>query len=317
MIPTGGAAQYFPFLRGRQNELVAVQQLAAGGRTVDEIVPIIEPVSYRGLGKALHAWNDSQRDLILVVNPRVRLRESVLLDYVRAADELPLMDNRIRAGILLSRSTSLRRIAKLLERYDAYRPVAIHLQAHSRESAVAKLLRRSVRLHVYHQGQTPPGYHDAFDGDHVLLLDGFERRARNGDYPEVSDFESAISTYRRDGFSGFGDFTIVGDTAGKKGGAPPRHVVVHLTYFDSHSRLRVRHLRSRNATDVATARMFRDALEQLPTFLQTVPASTRTPAVREFLTFLAGQHFPGLGPVKGLSILHHAQLLAAHLARRS
>lgn len=305
--------RYFPFLRGRRYELAILRELAAAGRLVDHIVPIVEPVLLDGLRKSVRAWNDRARDLILVVNPRGGMKTSTIAALLSSSDELELSENHIRAGILISRRLSLGKLRKLLDAFDAYRPVAIHLHAHVEESKVARLLTaQKVVTHVISEGTVPPGYSDLFDGTRVLLRDGFEKKARNADYPPLSDFDSPLLTYAKDGYEGFGDFAIIGDH--ESSGGIPRSVAIHLTHRAPQRRLLVRHLVSNTESDVGTARMFLSALEQLPDFLQAAPAGTNTAAVREFLVLLAARHFPGLGRSKCLAARHHIELIGTHLA---
>lgn len=304
--------RYFPFLRGRRYELAILGELAEAGRLADHIVPIVEPVLLAGLRKNVRAWNDRARDLILVVNPRGGMKTSVISDVVSAADELALSDNHVRAGILVSRRLALGKLRKLLDAFDAHRPVAIHLQAHVEESKVVRLLtRQKVLTHVFLEKTVPPGYSDLFAGTRVLLRDGFQKKARNADYPDLSSFDSPLQAYAKDGFGGFGDFTIIGDHEGT--GGIPRSVAIHLTHFAPQRRLLVRHLVSNTKSDVGTARMFLSSLEQLPGFLDGSPAGANTPAVREFLSLLAARHFPGLGRSKCIAARHHIELIATYL----
>ena len=305
--------RYYPFLRGRRYELAILGELAEAGRPADHIVPILEPVLLQGLRKNVRAWNDRTRDLILIVNPRGGMKTSTIADLISMSGELELSENRIRAGILISRRISLDKLRKLLDAFDAYRPVAIHLQAHVEESAIVRLLtRRKVQTHVFAERTVSPGYPDLFSGARILLRDGFQKKARNADYPDLSDFDSPLRSYAKDGYEGFGDFAIIGDHESGRG--IPRSVAIHLTHLAPHKRLQVRHLVSRTKFDVGPARMFLDALEQLPAFLQGAPGGTKTTAVCEFLALLAARHFPNLGRSKCLAARHHIELIAAHLA---
>ena len=63
---------YYPILRGRQNELLAIKELLNASVLSDKIIPIIEPVKLSPtLVNTLTAFTEANRDLILIRNPKV------------------------------------------------------------------------------------------------------------------------------------------------------------------------------------------------------------------------------------------------------
>ena len=62
---------YFPILRGRQNELIAIRELVEEGR-LGSIIPIIEPVKASStLLKSLTSFMENGQECYVVMNPSV------------------------------------------------------------------------------------------------------------------------------------------------------------------------------------------------------------------------------------------------------
>ena len=63
---------YFPYLRGRQFELIALRELLEGERIGENVIPIIEPVKPSStLLKTLESYANKNREIAVVFNPAV------------------------------------------------------------------------------------------------------------------------------------------------------------------------------------------------------------------------------------------------------
>lgn len=63
---------YFPYLRGRQNELLCLRELLETNRLYDTIIPIIEPVRCNSTFFAtLTKFIEADRKIIIIKNPKV------------------------------------------------------------------------------------------------------------------------------------------------------------------------------------------------------------------------------------------------------
>ena len=99
----------------------------------------------------------------------------------------------------------------------------------------------------------------------------------------------------------------IGDSF-SEGGFLPYAVVIHLTYIDVYNKLRIRHFVSdsnQDSTDIGGK--FSEALDKLIKWVNENNLSTQ--AIQEFKDLYRKGHFPGLGSVKKLSIMHHIELL--------
>ena len=60
---------YFPYLRGRQNELLCLRELLDAGKLSSKVIPIIEPVKFSStLFSTLTIFNDMGLLVILILN---------------------------------------------------------------------------------------------------------------------------------------------------------------------------------------------------------------------------------------------------------
>ena len=63
---------YFPYLRGRQFELIALRELVEKGVLSNRITPIIEPVKLSStLVKTIEAYGENSKQLAIITNPNV------------------------------------------------------------------------------------------------------------------------------------------------------------------------------------------------------------------------------------------------------
>ena len=63
---------YFPYLRGKQFELLALRDFATGNHSKEKVVPIIEPVKqqFGGLNTAISTMLDSGLQFAMILNPK-------------------------------------------------------------------------------------------------------------------------------------------------------------------------------------------------------------------------------------------------------
>ena len=63
---------YYPYFRGRQNELLCLRELLESNKLSKNIIPVIEPVHFNStLFITLEKFKNFNRDIILIRNPEV------------------------------------------------------------------------------------------------------------------------------------------------------------------------------------------------------------------------------------------------------
>jgi len=311
---------YYPYFRGKQFDLIAIRDTVA---TLAEhnFVPIIEPVrdNMRALQRALQAICDAGGEAIVVVNPH---------HGDLAEDGGPISDllenvfqefDTITAGVFLNSEATVETALEIYAAHQEHDPVFIHAGfrfASQLSQALGAQLQTS--KHVFFERYCGDLYrnHFATAAHKVLLRDGFARQ-RNADYPPVEKFSELHLTYQGMGMQGFGDFLIVGDEF-TEGGGPAYAVAIHITFIneDDEDVMYVHHFVSDDrTTPTDPAGKFGQALSKLIEHLDTGQSNIyETNAISQFRELFEEEHFPGLGQVKKLSMIHHIETLAEYLS---
>ena len=312
---------YFPYFRGKQYELIAIRE-SAGLFAEANFVPIIEPVkeSLSGLRRAVDAIDEAAAQAVLIVNPGYG-DHAADPQAIHSLFFQDLQEHRtVSVGIALREDVELRDATRLMDAYDERHVTFIHA-GFSEGRRLAEQLRRhggSFR-HVFVEEHCGKLYQRHFRGpERILLRDGFQRRT-NREYPYTEFFSDIHVTYEDEGVDGFGDFLIVGDDYSESGG-PAYAVAIHMTYIDSQrdDEMHIFHFVSdRQDTPTDPAGKFGEALVKLTAEVNRPGTSIiRTSAVDEFVDLNNRGHYPGLGSVKKLSMLHHIQTLASYFGSR-
>lgn len=314
---------YHPYFRGKQYELITIRETAsllkeAGFR------PIIEPVreTLSGLKKALDALVDADGHAIVIVNPHYGdLSEDgeCLTELLR--DEFRDAPDNISAGILLKQSMTVDEAYNCFATHAAHSPTFVHAGFTDAKNLAEKLGKQTKeRRHVFVDRLCGKLYQRHFQGAHrVLLKDGFNRR-KNREYERIEPFSDLHVTFPDEGMDGFGDFLIVGDDYSETGG-PAYAVAIHLTFIDPDldNAMQIYHFVSdRQDTPKDPAGKFAEALATMIKALDSKNSKVlETSAVSEYRELHKDGHFPGLGYVKKLSMIHHIETLADYLKKNS
>lgn len=224
---------YYPYFRGKKNELLVIKENAP--LMGANIVPIIEPVKnspilVSSLKRAIEALIERGVRFVLIANPRCGAfcdGPSPLLNS-EIKGILDHYDNWSVGCVADQRSTreEIKRVLGLGG--DA---TVIH-DGYPNGSGLQEMLSgaRGITGHVFVEEACSSAYRRRFTGTRILVRDGFTQRI-NREYPEVEHFSDLHSTYLQVDMDGFGDFLIVGDEYSDRGG-PAYAVAIHLTYID-------------------------------------------------------------------------------------
>jgi len=313
---------YYPYLRGKQFELVMLREQAENIARWG-FVPIIEPVreNFPALKRALNALVENNCQFILIANPSVGqlvdasgdLREQIF-------DDLLAGYQNFQAGLCLTQTSSIADVHGYFLVSDW--PTAVIHKGFADGRQLAEALgeyEHQLCSHVFVGLQDARLYRRHFAGPmRIIVEDGFNKPVRNADYPPVERFSDLYLTYTDVPGEAFGDFLIVGDDY-SEGGGPAFAVAIHLTYAepDDENQLYIKHyVSTSNESAADTAGKFAEALDKLVSDVNGPGTKVvHTPAVAEFIRLHRNQHFPGLGYIKKLSMQHHMELMAHLLGR--
>lgn len=304
---------YFPILRGRQNELLAIRELQDEGR-LSHVTPIIEPVKASPtLLSVLRQFREAGKELVLVANPRVGSFEKELNQdpgYVeRLKTEVEQSDQLVEMYYCSEREWLTELLCCLPPKRMYY------LETASKDAYCSmRTCEKPFYTIVSAGGQR---LHRIAEGKKIVLESAFKPQSRNADYfDHDSDFlTEELFYFEEEGYFGFSDFSVIGEDY-NEGGFAPVVVALHLAHLGEDGKsLCVRHFVSQKKTasergkrDIAGK--FHEALEALVEWASDHPRLVpKTLALGEMQACYEGERFPGLGVAKKMAIKHHLEMV--------
>lgn len=302
---------YFPILRGKKFELLGLKELSPLLGQSQNVVPVIEPVAASiWLTGALKALVGADAAFCLIVNPQVVRAD---LGALRAArkNAVGSYDKCVPTLYLDSTATPqlVDQFAKAVPGKRAY-----FFLTDPQAPTVAAAAASAPHLALFRNPSVSTALRQQFDpAVCVDVADPFPRKAKNADYAGAPDvfFSEKHLTTPESGHAHFGDYSIVGDHFSEHGGAAYAVAIHHVYQSAQHGNvLRIAHFVSTsNSTTTDRPGKFMQALSKLVKAVPALGAINQTPVVATYQSLHARKHFPELGTVKKLGIMHHVQLM--------
>ena len=304
---------YYPYLRGKQNELILLKEQAEF-ISKSKIIPIIEPVkrNLSPLYRAIEQLDKYNAKYVMVVNPffgDFKEDNSLLVEFLSECKNIII-------GIIITADSSMDYILNLLEKFKNFEIALIHQGFTNGKELSENIIHYNISKHIFVNTEQNKLYQRHFkkSGDRILIRDSF-RKTTNAYYVKEEHFSDLHITYEEEGMNGFGDFLIVGDEYSESGG-PARAVAIHLTYLKhaDEDNMYIKHYVSERVEGVSDpGGKFLEALEKLIDDISLYPTEFDTEACKKYKELYEDEHFPGLGFVKKLSMQHHLEIIAKFL----
>lgn len=306
----GGTYMYYPYLRGKQYELIALREMLKEGTLPKCVVPIIEPVKASSTLKiSLRIFNDESHDLAVIQNSKVVSYEPFIKnEEVESLKKRPFF---IPAVI----GEADRDISILAKYANTKSMIILPSAAHPALNGQSPLWNQAIKVIA---SDNRAMHRQVRSGDEVVLEDPFEKKLRNADYADKEDhfFSNTHIFYKQDGYAGFSNYSIIGSEFNSNG-FTPKAVVIHIVYFRANEELWIRHFVSKTQDDsVDVAGKFAEALEALMEWYHSSGFDhdrNDSQALKEFEQMYKDKHYEGLGVVKKLSIKHHLEIMGRYL----
>ena len=306
---------YFPIMRGRQFELLAIRECVTKKILSDKIIPIVEPVKASSTYiKTIDCFTKADKTIAVICNPRVgswakdlkkesniKIREqpakqlkcaNVISSFYVTPDLSFNIENAAQEDVPVE---SMILLCDNLEYIETY------------EDAIGN------NIPLYNIIPDKGDFRRRIRPNRVMCEDHFPKKMRNIDYlnTETEFFSSDHLYYADDGYKGFSDYSVVGKEYSETGFAPYA-VAIHIVYFDEKNILRIVHFVSDSNDDISDpARKFAEAVEKLVKWNKIMKLDTA--GIREFEAAYYNKTYPGLGVVKKYSIMHHLELMSRYL----
>lgn len=307
---------YFPYLRGKQFELISLRELSdIMSAKRDKISPIIEPVKDSStLRSTLKELIEKNINFNFIINPRVgdfKTDYEPLIEVLR--ENINGYEN-FQLSIIVDKTTE-QGITELLEftnhiniNHSGY--TLIHNSEIAENSIEQLNAILEIKYNLIYFSKTSRRYYREFNQNTRVSLDDYFRKLdRNADYLQVpvSDFSEEYKFYTDDNFVGFSDFLTIGDNYSESGFLP-RAVAIHVSYIDQ-DKIKIRHFTSDSNQDSSDiGGKFAEALQKLISWCNESNI-TETEGIRTFKELHNRGHFPGLGSIKKISTINHIELV--------
>ena len=304
---------YFPYLRGKQFELILLREQAkflANNRQVPIIAPVRQDTTQ--LQKAIEALNTEHAEHVVIINPNAGDHAEDYSPILELLQTLPENGSTI-TGIRLNYETQNTDVAHFLRKLPTKRVALVHA-GYQNFSFLKQQLASLGISPAYNIYLTNPGnrYRREFNSNSVIIEDGF-RQMRNRDYPSLEFFSDLHLTYRTLGYQHFGDYLTIGEQY-REGGGPAYAVALHLTYVNhaDDGAVWIKHYVSDSNDGPSDPGIkAKEALDKLAKECGSHSCVLpQTEALRILLDYQSRNHYPGLGMFKKLSMWHHLCVMA-------
>lgn len=309
---------YYPYLRGRQFELIALREYAFQRGDKNNIIPIIEPVknTFNSMKLALPKLIEGNVKFALILNPQVgdfsEMQDSKKAIKIKSEleDEFTDQSKWIPAFVINDNYTNI--LSQIEDfGFDHVMVICTESTDTSENHFDNLILSSKVKYIVTKENKILKRKLKGRGKEIIRLDDNFNAQKRNSDYlvkPEEKFSEEHLF-YKEDGYNGFSDYTVL-VSAFTEGGAAPFAVAIHWTYQKAKSEVWIRHFTSETNDDRSNIQgKFAEAAEKAIAFFDKMNIhNCASEELREYYNNGNGT-YPGLGMVKKISIKNHLELI--------
>lgn len=294
---------YFPYLRGKLYELVAVRELIQENLIQSSYIsPIIEPVRDNGTFNSLIKVADENKYVLNIIsNPQVG--EYSDLDKLKSIiDSNEYLRNSVI--VLENQKDGFNKGDLLFYTSPVKGPDCDDIQT-------INVTPYDLDYNAIIRPKQP----------RVVFTDSFDKKDRNADYLKYPDvnFSNYHKLYKSAGFYGYGDYSIIGEDYSDSGFAPFA-VAIHIVYFDDNNALRLKHFVSKSNDDMYNpANKLHEALEEMDKWYSSADFDkdkNDSVGLQELENLYLHDKYSGLGYLKKLELMHHFEIMNRYLMKK-
>lgn len=321
---------YFPYLRGRQNELLCLRELFDAGKLSSKIIPIIEPVKFSStLFSTLTKFIEMGHQVIVIRNPEVGSFRKESGDMIKNIEKESDEKKKEKIRKTLEGYKEVWNNPQIQKAYLVDDDVISMVQEKKLDAKDVVMINIKKGNYRYYEeyGEeiigkytvVPKGgdFEDIIEDDIIILEDSYRKAKRNIDYIENPDelFSRNHIVYKKRGFVGFSDFSMVGNDFDESGFAPLA-IAIHIMYFGNRDELKIHHFVSESNESISDpARKFEEAMNKLVNW-ENFDIIPKTIGLDNLIECYNIGKFPGLGVIKKYSLMHHIQMMGEYLEAR-
>jgi len=320
---------YFPYLRGRQNELLCLRELLDAGKLSSKVIPIIEPVKFSStLFSTLTKFIEMGHQVIVIRNPEVGSFRKESGDMIKNIEKESDEKKKEKIRKTLEGYKEVWNNPQIQKAYLVDDDVISMVREKKLDAKDVVMINIKGNYRYYEEyGEeiigkytvVPKGgdFEDIIEDDIIILEDSYRKAKRNIDYIENPDelFSRNHIVYKKRGFVGFSDFSMVGNDFDESGFAPLA-IAIHIMYFGNRDELKIHHFVSESNESISDpARKFEEAMNKLVNW-ENFDIIPKTIGLDNLIECYNIGKFPGLGVIKKYSLMHHIQMMGEYLEAR-
>lgn len=315
---------YYPYLRGKQYELIALREFSQEIPHNHYICPIIEPVksNLKSLQNAVNILSDNGMEFVLILNPNEGDFRHNNVDLL--SDIADLDHKKWKPALLYTNNCSL--LKDFIAENDLENVIIIFKDGidfaqddHLEEFLTSERGRIFAVVNGAVDVRASRNILNKIDIPVIRLDDKFNSQRRNVDYALVQEeqFTEEPFYYHGDGFIGFSDYTTLSENY-IEGGMMPYAVAIHITFKGREDVIYIRHFVSdTNETQENIQGKFSEAGRKVIIFFSEHPDYYTGEAIAELNSYIHNGKYPGLGMIKKISVKHHLELISSILGERN
>ncbi len=300
---------YFPYFRGRQNELLALREMVNNNALSEMLIPIIEPVTITSTFlSTIESFIEKNRKLGIIYNPSVGSLCSKNLLNTNESERLTKILNSpcILNSVLVDGKNIVSKC-----KYD----IAILKNKDNLDKYFSLEEKNDIKYVLIPDEST---FRRKIKEKAILHQDLFTKAGKNSDYSKNDDefYSDDIFYYKGENYLGFGDYSIVGDDFSTSGFAPYA-IAIHIVYFsNSNKELRVHHFVSDSNNGIENpAKKYYEAVKKLAQWVDDNNIE-KTSGLSFFINSYKKQTYHGLGIIKKYSIMHHLEIISNYFGKK-
>ncbi len=321
---------YFPYLRGRQNELLCLRELLDAGKLSSKVIPIIEPVKFSStLFSTLTKFIEMGHQVIVIRNPEVGSFRKESGDMIKNIEKESDEKKKEKIRKTLEGYKEVWNNPQIQKAYlvdDDVISMVREKKIDAKDVVMINIKKGNYRYYEEYGEEiigkytvVPKGgdFEDIIEDDIIILEDSYRKAKRNIDYIENPDelFSRNHIVYKKRGFVGFSDFSMVGNDFDESGFAPLA-IAIHIMYFGNRDELKIHHFVSESNESISDpARKFEEAMNKLVNW-ENFDIIPKTIGLDNLIECYNIGKFPGLGVIKKYSLMHHIQMMGEYLEAR-
>jgi len=310
---------YYPYLRGKQFELIALREFAVSYNNY-KVTPIIEPVktAFNSMILAISAMKNKGLKFALILNPQVGdiIGQTQIIETELAS---VLADRTAWSPSFIVNNTNHRQIFTHITDQN-YQDVFLICNDNLDTSAtsLAQIIQMDNVTHIIiNAGNSRLKRLANRSNKSVIRLDdNFNPQRKNSDFLNVPEemFTEEYNFFEDDGYNGVSDYTVL-PSEFIDGGMLPYAIAIHWTYEKSSDSVWIRHFVSDTNDDNSNIQgKFAEASRKAVAFFNSNNIINH--AVEELKRYVREGQYPGLGVIKKLSIKNHIELMNQIFTRR-